>query len=329
MEPWRTMIRHSRIMEIIALLMKWLKGDLQDELPAVTVCEHWMYKYLSLEPSLRSVAGECLMHLEERDDVAEMARQIKAMSRSTKQYILLAKTLSLEEHLAMYREQSRIVEAVVKRGIKDEAAFFKHYQNPDPFFEGLSELLERVSASRALTVLESPEALKTIEKRLAAIRANLEHCHPLSVSQSLMGKNFYNTSEWSVYEFVVSYLVDEPLLFRAVDRGCQVLVVGCEKNDPQLADQLEMIHQMLKILSDPTRLEIIGMIYGQAMSGKGIAEALSLKGPTVSHHLALMREISLIREERDGNTKYFSINRSTYVWLMRAIDQYITGTQHI
>ncbi|MBS4174586.1 metalloregulator ArsR/SmtB family transcription factor [Bacillus sp. FJAT-49736] len=72
--------------------------------------------------------------------------------------------------------------------------------------------------------------------------------------------------------------------------------------------QLNKIVEFHKALGDLTRIKIIallqqGPLHGQAMAGK-----LGLKPPTITHHIAKLREVGLIKERRDKNTIYFSLN---------------------
>ncbi|WML31179.1 metalloregulator ArsR/SmtB family transcription factor [Neobacillus sp. OS1-32] len=72
--------------------------------------------------------------------------------------------------------------------------------------------------------------------------------------------------------------------------------------------QLNKMVEFHKALGDLTRIRIIallkqGPLHGQAMAGK-----LGLKPPTITHHIAKLREVGLIKERRDKNTIYFSLN---------------------
>src|SRR5699024_12463346 len=47
-----------------------------------------------------------------------------------------------------------------------------------------------------------------------------------------------------------------------------------------------------------------GPLHGQAIAGK-----LGLRPPTISHHLAKLKEIDIVYQRRDKNTIYFYLNR--------------------
>jgi len=72
--------------------------------------------------------------------------------------------------------------------------------------------------------------------------------------------------------------------------------------------QLNKIVEFHKALGDLTRIRIIALLQQSPMHGQAIAGKLGLKPPTITHHIAKLREVGLIKEKRDKNTIYFSLN---------------------
>lgn len=72
--------------------------------------------------------------------------------------------------------------------------------------------------------------------------------------------------------------------------------------------QLEKIVNVHKLLGDPNRMKILMLLNRGEINGQALAEKLSLSQPTVTHHATKLREAALIRERRDKNTIYFSLN---------------------
>ncbi|MBO0961412.1 metalloregulator ArsR/SmtB family transcription factor [Neobacillus sp. MM2021_6] len=72
--------------------------------------------------------------------------------------------------------------------------------------------------------------------------------------------------------------------------------------------QLNKIVEFHKALGDLTRVRIIGLLQQGPLHGQAIAGKLGLKPPTITHHMAKLREVGLIKEQRDKNTIYFSLN---------------------
>lgn len=56
--------------------------------------------------------------------------------------------------------------------------------------------------------------------------------------------------------------------------------------------------RIFKALSDATRLRLVGLLVAEARCGQELAAELGLAAATVSHHLKVLRDAGLVREER-------------------------------
>ncbi len=61
----------------------------------------------------------------------------------------------------------------------------------------------------------------------------------------------------------------------------------------------------LKGLADETRLRIVGILANGERTVEELAALLSVKAPTVSHHLGILRELDLVAMEREGNSHVY------------------------
>ena len=68
-----------------------------------------------------------------------------------------------------------------------------------------------------------------------------------------------------------------------------------------------------KALADPTRQEIMTLICCREMSVGDIVEAVGVSQPTVSHHLAILREAGLVTIRNEGKHTYYSLNQGRMV----------------
>lgn len=76
----------------------------------------------------------------------------------------------------------------------------------------------------------------------------------------------------------------------------------------QLFEELVMLHERVCLaLGDPKRLMILYILNGGAHSVKELALLLDMPQPTVSHHLKILRERSIVKTERDGTTTHYSL----------------------
>lgn len=66
----------------------------------------------------------------------------------------------------------------------------------------------------------------------------------------------------------------------------------------------------LKALSDPTRRRIIEMLREGDMTAGEIADRFHITKPSISHHLALLKQAELVEDERHGQNIWYSLNIS-------------------
>jgi DNA-binding transcriptional ArsR family regulator len=64
-----------------------------------------------------------------------------------------------------------------------------------------------------------------------------------------------------------------------------------------------------KALADETRQKIMNLVCCQQLSVNEIVEQLDVSQPTVSHHLALLREARLVNVREEGKQTFYSLNQ--------------------
>jgi hypothetical protein len=73
-------------------------------------------------------------------------------------------------------------------------------------------------------------------------------------------------------------------------------------------DDFQRLLSFFKILADENRLRILGLVAQQERSVGELAELLGVKDPTVSHHLAKLKALDLLRKRQDRNTRFYGLN---------------------
>ncbi len=72
-----------------------------------------------------------------------------------------------------------------------------------------------------------------------------------------------------------------------------------------------------KALSDPTRAQLIYLLTQQEHSVNELSQFVDVSPSAVSHHLARLRDIRLVRTRRQGNQIFYSIDDSHVAALFR------------
>jgi DNA-binding transcriptional ArsR family regulator len=80
------------------------------------------------------------------------------------------------------------------------------------------------------------------------------------------------------------------------DRRCRAQEEGARMNDT------------FKALSDPTRRQIIQLLKVRDMTAGEIADQFTISKPSISHHLNLLKQARLVRDERQGQNIVYSLN---------------------
>ena len=76
-----------------------------------------------------------------------------------------------------------------------------------------------------------------------------------------------------------------------------------------------------KCLSDPTRLDILKLILARKnVCVCEITEQLQLSQPKISRHLALLRNFSILLDERKGQWVYYRLNPNLPEWVNSVLE---------
>lgn len=69
----------------------------------------------------------------------------------------------------------------------------------------------------------------------------------------------------------------------------------------------------VKALADETRQQILQLVCCQWLSVNEIVAKLNLTQPTISHHLAILREAGLVLARQEGKFTYYTLNQEHLV----------------
>ena len=73
-------------------------------------------------------------------------------------------------------------------------------------------------------------------------------------------------------------------------------------------EEFQALLQFFKVLADENRLKLLGLLANREQSVEELSAALQLKAPTVSHHLARLKELDLVGMRPEGNTHIYWLN---------------------
>ncbi|OUC11866.1 MAG: ArsR family transcriptional regulator [Alkalinema sp. CACIAM 70d] len=82
-------------------------------------------------------------------------------------------------------------------------------------------------------------------------------------------------------------------------------------------ENLQTLLDFFKVLSDETRLKLLGLLAQRECSVEEMAALLHLKAPTISHHLAKLKSLNLVLLNPEGNTHLYRLNSEQLQLLSR------------
>ncbi len=90
-------------------------------------------------------------------------------------------------------------------------------------------------------------------------------------------------------------------------------------------EQSQLMLQFCKAMADESRLKIVGLLSASEHSVQDLAALLNLKEPTVSHHLAVLKELDLVRLRAEGNIHWYRMSQD----VLRKISRAVFSTENI
>ncbi len=89
------------------------------------------------------------------------------------------------------------------------------------------------------------------------------------------------------------------------------------KGGPLPDDLLADVVETFRALSDPTRAQLVYLLTACEYSVSQLAQHVDVTPSAVSHHLAKLRAIRLVRTRREGSTIFYSIDDTHVAALFR------------
>ncbi|MEA4920542.1 MAG: metalloregulator ArsR/SmtB family transcription factor [Clostridiaceae bacterium] len=86
--------------------------------------------------------------------------------------------------------------------------------------------------------------------------------------------------------------------------------------------------QMLKAISDGTRLDIVKLLLCRSFCVRSLARRLGLSDAAVSQHLKVLREAGIISGEKRGYFMHYDVNREELIKLSQYFSA-LAGTKQI
>ena len=188
-------------------------------------------------------------------------------------------------------------------------------QNVQVFKEELADYINQIGSHKSFQQFfetNKPELLRALSEVEAL------ELEPLQRAQFVMGKTFRRVSPYKMYYYIPTAVFDTLRIRIFNDNVCIIMFAA----GAPIVDKRERVTQLakqLKVIADPTRLQLLSMISLQKEYGVRLAEFLGITTATVSHHIEMLKKAGLIKEEKIGAIKYFSTDKEPLEKLMNEL----------
>ncbi|MBP1046133.1 winged helix-turn-helix transcriptional regulator [Enterococcus sp. BWM-S5] len=193
-------------------------------------------------------------------------------------------------------------------GFKTEAGFREFLSQPREMFQTAELLLTEIMQENFLKKVTIPtEEFQAAEAWLTALTEKSSY---LEMLRTVTGKPLPAFPEPRTAVLIPTKLYHIPVIAHSEDFSKQLLTFPVTFAGPgEVKISRARAVKTLKVLADETRLELIELLLQRSYSGKELAELLAIRPASISHHIQQLRDAGLLMEYREGNTKYFGINK--------------------
>jgi DNA-binding transcriptional ArsR family regulator len=263
---------------------------------------------------------EFALCMDNLNDTETIITSINVMSNTEFIYTFFGDSISKEEVELLYKEYDKLNDVL---GEKIETKWLNPYDlnilfNDTNNFK--KDFLVTLKNIDSFIKEESIIDYDVYTEKTNNITLELKEKSPLNIAQDIMGKKFKRVYDFNYYLFVPSfYYIHKPM--RIFNFNTQLLVYPINPLNSSI-DSSELA-KVLKIIGDKSRLDIIKALSSESYSGKTLAIKIGVSTPTISHHLDQLKSIGLIYEERDKNTKYYTLNKNAYKDIMDTLNNYL------
>ena len=105
------------------------------------------------------------------------------------------------------------------------------------------------------------------------------------------------------------------------------MIEALEIKDSKLTDLAQQtaveLAELFRAMSDPSRLRILAALLGSELNVGAIAAQVEMSESAVSHHLRGLRQMRLVRADKQGREVYYQLDDDHVVELFRL------GLEHV
>jgi DNA-binding transcriptional ArsR family regulator len=182
-------------------------------------------------------------------------------------------------------------------------------------------LLEEIYNCNFVQKLESLQ--QRYEDSIEAVKQRLTGRNPVEVGEEIKGSKFSAKTHFKEYIFSPSYFFHHHNII-SYNENTYLMIFNINIDNSFEDGEAERLSDLLKVLSDKTRLEILRQLKRRPTYGKVLSTRLNLTTATISRHLDQLKAINMIKEDKSSNVKYYFVNSDEVEKLFDEIRKFIS-----
>ncbi|HOS70603.1 MAG TPA: winged helix-turn-helix domain-containing protein, partial [Bacillota bacterium] len=218
-----------------------------------------------------------------------------------------------------YRIQEKIKWAV------EENELMEFFESPEKIKRDTINTYKRVYAHDFMAKLE--RCKEKMEAGIQYVESFIGKDSVESVLEKISGRSRKLFTGFREYHIIPSYFISPQKCLRIYSGDRIYVVFDCRVTRDKREALLEELSSVLKIIDDKSRMEILRILMNNKSYGKALSDLVGLSTPTVSHHLDILKQAGLIKEEKIRNIKYFYADKDKLKKVVDDINKYFFGAE--
>lgn len=257
------------------------------------------------------------------DDIPLFISKLKNYSSIDFLHVLMDEEIDKAQLIAAQKDEM-VFSTIVKQVpwvLKGSDEFLEYMlRNTEDYQSKTISLLEDLYACDFEEKLE--ELQHKYEDSIETTKQRLSGRNPIEVGEEIKGAKFDVKNNFQEYIFAPSYFFHHHNII-SYNQKTYLMIYNINIDNSFDDGEAERLSELLKVLSDKTRLEILRQLKRRPTYGKVLSSRLDLTTATISRHLDQLKAINLIKEDKRNNVKYYYVNSEEIDKLFDEIRKFI------
>lgn len=240
-------------------------------------------------------------------------------------YYLLNESIEKERIKKAFTNKSERYKIQEKiKWIVDENTLMYFFDSPLEIKNKAINILTAVSQKGFLDRLK--QGIDKLEEGISYVNQFIGKDTIEAALEKITGKSKKVFNGYKEYYIIPSYFVS-PRLIRIYSEDKLYVVFDCRVTRDKKEALRDDLSNLLKVIDDKSRMEILRILVNNKSYGKALSDIIGISTPTVSHHLEVLKQAGLVKEEKIRNIKYFYADKDRLKKIIDDINKFFFSAE--